>query len=1011
MLRLILHVRAINLSNPLSGSGGARTLPVRWPYLWLTALILLAVASACRTPDTGESDYPLSLHNPSADMLSGAMRSRSTSLPPPEHMQNILPTVVPPPTPAPTPFPDEQQIVAAVLGRGSAEHEHWVTHIVSGSFTTPGSDEKVALVGNIGDDDQVRWVVVGQMDEGGVLLGTSEWRGAGFDAPPSFYLPPDLLDFDNDGRQELLSHYSRTQRGWIMAADTLYRWDRHALARIWSVDTIVDNTTADVQELPHPYRENYRAEWEWEDLDDDDVDEILLREHVTFHPANNADVVLGKGNWKRAFRWDGGAFRPYAPAGPAGIFCYTSLGDLWLWQEHTARPLDVEYGVENVQELNWAPDGQRLAWWGDRLGIYDLETDTRREFSVDDTLTALHWTPEGRLAYTLSDRSTALLDPETGNQEMLPAVMPGAWSADGKRVTYERDGGLHVYDLSTHEERTLILEPAEAERTPAALPHPVWSPRGDWIACPLGNTNTSWVGLISPDLSVPLSGFYVQETFGDRQSSDLQFAWSPTGFHLATLAPDTNSPSQPTVLYLAEAPVDGDSPVGRAAWREMLRLDAQVQEIKLTWSPQGDRLVVGAGNEVWEVTTLGEATQRYTFSIPGPRWTALEYAPDGSGFLVGLEWIYDEHLYWFPADDAEPTLLLAGSLETVRWAPRSGDSRPTAMVFIEYTDDAPLFHFVDRDGTDTVVAAKGVEPDASFQVGNQRVYYDRCYTDRNGGVSLSVLGGLHSCREPLLSPNGQQLAWVCDEGPPDWSAMMEGTAEISFRVFLTDGKGRDPREVWSHVETGPDYRGIQPLSWRADGEVIYLSQPEYGVAWAYFDYNPGILALDVNTGQVTPIGDVNNIHDGRVSPDGSWLVQSRIPEWPQVNASITLRSLIDGAERPIDCAAGAMAAGDFSFSPGNTWLTWREWVTEASGPKVLIRALRLPDGEPFTVHRDTEQAAPRIGGWLMKDDLVLIYPVQKGGNGGQSTVITLPNTGPGELLSPYTFLGVLDGDS
>jgi hypothetical protein len=219
------------------------------------------------------------------------------------------------------------------------------------------------------------------------------------------------------------------------------------------------------------------------------------------------------------------------------------------------------------------------------------------------------------------------------------------------------------------------------------------------------------------------------------------------------------------------------------------------------------------------------------------------------------------------------------------------------------------------------------------------------------------------------------------------------------------------------------------MHWRADGKVIYLSQPKYGVAHAYFDYNPGILALDVDTGQVTQIGDLDGIHDGLVNSDGTWLVQSRAAKWPSTGVSITLRSLVDGSERgserSIACADGFIVAGDFSFSPDNTWVAWREWGTAGQGmAHILIRALRLPDGEPLAVYEEIESAAPQIGGWLRGGDLVLVYSMWGSGGGdaqenhaggpfpentsrGYSTVVALPSTGPGIVFSPFTFLNIL----
>ena len=75
--------------------------------------------------------------------------------------------------------------MSAVLGQGSAEH--WVTYPVTGSFTAPGADEALALVGNVGELDEIRWVVIGRPEGEWRLLGTSDWlvRGLGacFDPP------------------------------------------------------------------------------------------------------------------------------------------------------------------------------------------------------------------------------------------------------------------------------------------------------------------------------------------------------------------------------------------------------------------------------------------------------------------------------------------------------------------------------------------------------------------------------------------------------------------------------------------------------------------------------------------------------------------------------------------------------------------------------------------------------------------------------------------------------------
>jgi hypothetical protein len=958
-----------------------------------------------------------------------------------------------------------------VLGAGTGEH--WTGHLVSGSFTAPGADERLALVGNIGADDEVRSVVIGQTEGDWRLLGVSEWRGAGFYSPPSFYLPPDLLDFDGDRRQEVLGHYYRVHQGRTISADTLYRWDGSALARVWSANTVLDNTTADNQDVPQPYRQNYRAQWEWVDLDNDSLDDILLREHVTFHPAEKSSwiddsTVLGEETWERAFRWDGEAFRPSAPGGPHHTFAYIAGGDLWLWQDHIARPLGAEY----VRQVHWSPDGLRLAWWaqpptggsspGAVLGIYDLTTDAQRKLYLPAELLTLRWTPGGRLAYTLADRPLVLLDPETGKQELLPAS-PGTWSPGGGRTAYERDGSLYVYDLSVNQESPLVMASQGGEPVVSAtISDPAWSPRGDWIAylASVAKQNSTWVGLVADDLAEPLGGDDLLDAIDGWETSGLQFAWSPDGSCLAALTTDLHVGRQPAALYIAEVPSRGDTrgrhPTGRLGWRKIWQLDMATRTAKLAWSPHGDRMALAVGGDIWEVdvhrrargAVSGDAVLRHRFSVPESESTVLEWAPDGSGFLAGLKWAYDAHLYWFSADGAEPVLLLAGSLGAAQWVPRMDDQPP--MVLVEHTDNVPLIHFVGGDGSDTSVPARGADYGSLFQIGGGRVYHESSYTDRGGGVSLFASDVIADCGSPVVSPDGGRLAWLCDDsnGPPDIRTMLDGVAEVHFRLIVTDGQGRDPREVWTHVERGPDYRGVHLMHWRGDGEVIYLSRPRYWVAWAYFDYNPGILALDVDTGHVTQIGDLDGVHDGLVSSDGNWLVQSRAAKWPSTGVSVTLRSLVDGTERSMPCAQGSMVAGDFSFSPGNTWLAWREWGTGPGGASILIRALRLPDGEPLAVYRQIEFAAPQIGGWLRGGDLVLVYPMWEGGIGGYrqgendtgdyregstevdmgeqesgsgevvggsdvggySTLVILPTTGPGSLFSPFTFLGVLGSD-
>ncbi len=225
------------------------------------------------------------------------------------------------------------------------------------------------------------------------------------------------------------------------------------------------------------------------------------------------------------------------------------------------------------------------------------------------------------------------------------------------------------------------------------------------------------------------------------------------------------------------------------------------------------------------------------------------------------------------------------------------------------------------------------------------------------------------------------------------------TPEFHFALVLTDAEGNHPRQVWNHVESGPGYNIPHLVSWRADGEVIYLTQRAYMVAWSRFNYRPAMLALNVSTGQATQIGD-DAADDAAVSPDGRWLVQAF---HSQPEDKVLLRSLVDGTERTIigTEGTGKGGIGDFSFAPGNRWLAWQECVGFSSS-SFRLRALRLPDGEPFTVY-EADVAEQVIAGWMGPDDLVIMRTLPA----GSSYLIPLPSEGPGCKFSPYDFLGVL----
>ena len=78
----------------------------------------------------------------------------------------------------------------------------------------------------------------------------------------------------------------------------------------------------------------------------------------------------------------------------------------------------------------------------------------------------------------------------------------------------------------------------------------------------------------------------------------------------------------------------------------------------------------------------------------------------------------------------------------------------------------PLLHFVRGDGSETVVRANGASGYTPFQVSGQRVFYYRYYAERRRVYSIPVPDAPDRCQAPVASPDGAQLAWLCNDGPP-----------------------------------------------------------------------------------------------------------------------------------------------------------------------------------------------------------------------------------------------------
>lgn len=140
--------------------------------------------------------------------------------------------------------------------------------------------------------------------------------------------------------------------------------------------------------------------------------------------------------------------------------------------EHDALTIADVLDVEYPGEPAWSADGNRLAATvyeddGNALLVADValtdgtpSVETRRVRPGDGHVTGFSWGPEARadtLAVATDADETYLVDAATGEIDRLAATPTSdadhAWSSDGTRLAFYRDGVPWVRNLDTGEER------------------------------------------------------------------------------------------------------------------------------------------------------------------------------------------------------------------------------------------------------------------------------------------------------------------------------------------------------------------------------------------------------------------------------------------------------------------------------------------------------------------------------------------------------------------------------
>ena len=327
------------------------------------------------------------------------------------------------------------------------------------------------------------------------------------------------------------------------------------------------------------------------------------------------------------------------------------------------------------------------------------------------------------------------------------------------------------------------------------------------------------------------------------------------------------------------------------------------------------------------------------------------------------------------------------------------------MVLVEYPEGGPaILHFAMQGQGEKALLVTGWEESDTFQVVRESVYFPGGKVDQSG-VKTIPCPALPGTVSAAVSPDGMKLAWLFVSELEDLNAAEEKWTHAA--LLVSDQDGNEPDMVWT-VEQKDAMVYYRLLGWSLDGRQIYVGQggyPEQG-PWRG---SPGLLAIDLETGKATPLGQRVNVVETALSPDEIWLAQvEQLGQMDQFGLRLLFRSRAGQTVWQIEALQNAVRVGNFSFSPDGEVVVWREWVWKDLEERIVIRGMSLADGVPWEIYQtillpgEKIDQAGVIQGWIDEKRFVLVSEAGK----GESYLFSLEN-GEKEPLSPYSFLAVV----
>jgi TolB protein len=335
-----------------------------------------------------------------------------------------------------------------------------------------------------------------------------------------------------------------------------------------------------------------------------------------------------------------------------------------------------------------AADAARL--WNGRIAVDDgaAETDASSIWLLESTVHA-----RARLA---------------GSAFSIGVLNSGpAWSREGRRLAFERNGAIAVVDAAGHGLRRLTSGHSDDFE-------PTWSPQG-WIAFASDRSGNWQIYAMNAD------GTGVVKLTDDPGADDQAPAWSPDGASIAF-----HSTREGGGLYLMNA--DGSEP-------RRLPVSRLRDEQPPSWSPDGSRLAFARTGSIYTIRLVDNRIRRIT---SGPFDSGPAWSPDGRwiAFARGSGDVYSR-IYLVHPDGTDLRALSArGSFdEDPAWQPLH--SHPHGCTIVG-TPGADLLtgslhadHICGLGGNDTLLGSGG----------NDTLDGGRGDDTLNGGAGRDTLNG------------------------------------------------------------------------------------------------------------------------------------------------------------------------------------------------------------------------------------------------------------------------------